>query len=245
MSLKIKKYFNKESKKGRYVRNYVEDTMIFYKDQLKIISDYINEIDYFLEIGFGAGLFLRAINTRFEIDKVCGIDLSEQMVKRARTNNFILIQGEILNIPFKERSFNLIYIESLLHHLISDTKKKSKDLTILALKNIRNILKPEGFLLLKEVFYESYIFSKLTSLLVFYLLKMFNTINIPPPIKEASRNLMVSFYTRSELEELLKDHNGIIVEKKEYEKKCNLKEKIFFLDKKGVIIFLVQFPSRH
>jgi len=241
---KVKRYFNKESVKGTYTREEVE--IDYYDDRIKIIHQYTDKIDYFLDVGCGSGLFLKTVEMKLGVGKIFGVDISDEMIKKSysrlqKSNDASLLLSDVLKLPFKKRVFDFIYTESLLHHVIGRTKAQSKDLSRMALCQMRDILKTNGFLLLTELFYESYGFSTLTSYILFYFLSFFDKYNLSPPLKKAPMGLIVSFYTREELEKMIKSINGTIIEKQEIKWGRGYKEKATLLKDRGEITYLIQF----
>ncbi|MEW6295906.1 MAG: class I SAM-dependent methyltransferase [Candidatus Diapherotrites archaeon] len=78
-----------------------------------------------LEIGCGAGRFTRVLG---EKNKVFPTD-----VKKYELNDFV--QASAFNLPFKEKSFDAVFVAFVLHHL-KDINK--------VLKEIKRVLKPKG-----------------------------------------------------------------------------------------------------
>ena len=222
--------------------------MDYYEDKISLLSKYADKIDYVLDVGCGSGVFLQAVQLAIDIDKIIGVDLSEEMIKKSlfhhdSSENISLLNCDVLRLPLKGSSFNLIYVESLLHHLVGETRAQSKNQARMAIKGMSDLLRPNGFLLLTELFYESYGFSTFTSSIIFTFLSLFDKYNVSPPLKEAPKGLIVSFYTRKELYEMIESLNGTIVEEQEIEWGRGFKEKAVLLKKRGKITYLIQFSN--
>ena len=241
----IKDYFDRMGILNRYTGTHIKDPIEYYDNELKLMLQHLNKISCLLDIGCGSGLFLQAIENTIKIDKICALDVSIEMIKKAfitcSSNNIIFCQGDALRLPFKKHFFTLVHTESLLHHLIAETRTKSRNLASMAIKEMLNVLKSNGFLLLTEIYYESYGSSSVTSHIIFTLLSFLNKLNIKLPIEEAPKGLIVSFYTRSELEEIIKSINGVILKKLKKGWKVGFKERIALLNKRGKITYLVKF----
>jgi ubiquinone/menaquinone biosynthesis C-methylase UbiE len=89
----------------------------------------------FLDVGCGTGHLSKIANRHF---KMCvGVDISEAMLKKARSSINNLAFADILQLPFKEDSFDMIGCHSVLHHL-SDP--------VLFVKIAYRLLRPGGIL---------------------------------------------------------------------------------------------------
>lgn len=76
-----------------------------------------------LDVGCGTGNVLEKLIPKF--DCVVGIDLSKEMLSRAKLNhldrgeNLTLVRGRIANLPFPDNCFDMVSAYSVLHHLPS------------------------------------------------------------------------------------------------------------------------------
>jgi len=100
-----------------------------------------------LDVGCGTGAFAIRLK-RNGFSKVCGIDISSEMIEVARdisTEKKLDIEykiGSILEIPYPNNSFDIIWGGCILHHL-------PKDISIIA-KELYRILKQRGKVFLFE-----------------------------------------------------------------------------------------------
>lgn len=107
----------------------------------------IEEQDHILEIGFGNGKYIADIIKRIKGTHVCGIDYSDTMVQAATKLNKAFIkqgrvqikQGDIEKIPFDDSMFNKIFSVNTIYFWSRP---------ILALRDIRRVLKPGGRLVI-------------------------------------------------------------------------------------------------
>lgn len=84
-----------------------------------------------LDNGCGTGLLLELLSGR----RVVGLDLSPRMVEFAAETARPVLRGDSLNLPFPDRTFEVVLARSLLHHL--PDKQRGVD-------EIARVLKPEG-----------------------------------------------------------------------------------------------------
>lgn len=110
--------FNKdyEAQKQEYDRKYLEDILA------QIFSDYhLKRNDVYLEIGCGLMFLGQEIAKRGL--KVIGIDFSlsaliiaKKMLEKNKIKNYLLIHGDIQNIPLREGTVDLIYGGGVIEH---------------------------------------------------------------------------------------------------------------------------------
>jgi len=85
-----------------------------------------------------------------------GIDISEKMLSLCgRSLN--LIQGDALHLPFRSASFDVIYMDTPLHHITSPSHLSAIELQEKALKEAVRVLKPNGYLIVRELYYDTVI----------------------------------------------------------------------------------------
>lgn len=97
----------------------------------------IKKTDKVLEIGCATGYGLLDISKK--TNKVYGIDLTPEMVKKSKKRNktAIVSEGNATKLKFKNNSFNKVYISNVLEILSEKEKVK-------ALKEIKRVLKKNG-----------------------------------------------------------------------------------------------------
>jgi SAM-dependent methyltransferase len=169
-----------------------------------------------LDIGCGDGSFIKnALTGGIDADFV-GFDISINMLKMAK-NSFDrsgvqLIAADGFKMPLKpEAKFDLIHIDSVLHHLIGKTRAESVRLIDLFCKQLRNRLSKNGSLIVEEVYYASHPFPQITSCMIFYGLKLLNflRLDLSKIMGDLLPGLEVNFLHPKQIEELLGKY-GII-----------------------------------
>jgi len=112
----------------------------FFLRRLTLALDFLNgrHFDSILEIGFGSGVLLPELSKRS--NHLFGIDIHDSIAKviemsRNENINTMLTRGDILQLPYKDESFDCVISIATMEHI--------KDLS-LAVFEIRRILKKNG-----------------------------------------------------------------------------------------------------
>ena len=117
MSQKSQSNFNDEEWWEKHFNRHPSEKIVelFAMPRIKIIMDYvsINKNTKILDIGCGTGNFTYYFQKLS--NEVRGMDNSPIMVKRNPCNNITL--GDANNIPFPDKSFDLVFCSNLLHHV--------------------------------------------------------------------------------------------------------------------------------
>jgi len=187
---------------------------------------------HIIDIGGGGGLFAGLCITRIQNSKVMIIDPSPALLSKNLPKGVIPIIGSLPNnisIPDKAE---YIHLKEVLHHITDINEAQTKIRMMQSLNKINEILDCGGYLLLHEIYYESFFSQTLTRNIIFYILKLQNFFNLKIPSKKFIKGLDVLFLTRYEIEEMLIKCNFEIVEKKEFEWSLSKKYRYCFLLKK-------------
>ncbi len=126
-----------ENKRNKGYHKMIDDL------EISIVLENINKNSEVLEVGCGTGLILKEITKKTK--KAVGIDLSENMLLKAKERNLEVYKSDAQNMPFEDNSFNVVYSFKVLAHIenIEET-----------LKEIKRVLKPNGIAILE--FYNKY-----------------------------------------------------------------------------------------
>ena len=110
------------------------------KKRLRMMK--IKKTDSVLDLGCGDGLNIMLLN-QMGVKKPVGMDISKKLLKMAQERNpkTKFFVGSAQKTPFKPNSFDIVLIDSVLHHLM-----EYKD----AVKEFKRILKPGGRLCFME-----------------------------------------------------------------------------------------------
>ena len=158
-----KKYFRKNAtlKKGYYASKYTEelkqqirkrDMWEIYYSSLEEILENNSDSTSIIDVGCGMGNFTLELVNREQFKIIVGIDFLKETLGLACENEKLLdrvsfIEGNLLNIPFNDRSFDITICLNVLHHIhVKDLSKAIQELAritnkylILEIRNERNI----------------------------------------------------------------------------------------------------------
>ena len=102
-----------------------------------------------LDLGCGTGRFTAPLARRFAA-RVIGLDLSKRMLAlAARTlgdSGAVLVQGAAETMPFSDRSFDVVFVSMVLHHIRSSPS---------AIDEVRRVIKPGGTLMIRTASLET------------------------------------------------------------------------------------------
>jgi len=103
---------------------------------------YVKKGDKILDLGCGNGRLYKILKNNGV--EYTGIDISKKLIEIARKNypKARFIVADALNLPFKEKEFDLVFAIALLHHI------PTENLQLRVLKNCFKILKKNGLIIL-------------------------------------------------------------------------------------------------
>ena len=190
------------------------------RDIQKIDTDLLNFIrsncgKKFLDIGGGNGSFAISLLKIFPDLDVTIVDPSENFINIIHEEKMNKIIGYLPDKLNTEESFDFISCNWLFHHIVGSDICNSKNLLIDSIYSIKSHLYRPGYLIVNEIYYEGYIYKTLPRTAIFYMLRLQNKLGIKIPLKYFLNNLLVCFYTRNELKQLLKECGFEIVFSKE------------------------------
>lgn len=175
-----------------------------------------NGIVKILDIGCGDGSFIKSVLTEGIHADFIGVDISIKMLKMAKnsleSSGVQLLAADGFKMPLKPGSkFDLIHIDSVLHHLIGKTRAESVRLIDLFCKQLKDRLSENGSIVVEEIYYVSYIFPQITSSLIFYGLKLLNflRLDVSKIVGELLPGLEVNFLHNNQIEELLEQYGKV------------------------------------
>jgi len=179
----VKSYF--EDHAHNYANRHTEFYLAMMNQIKNIIMTKINNNSNakFLDVGCGDGSFIEAlVKAGINMDYFA-TDISFKMITMAKEKlvgcNVKLFSADGLNVPIRrDIKFDIIHIDSVLHHVIERTRGKSTALIKKILEILVDRLSDNGILIVEEWYYSSYIIPTFTSFVVFYGLKLINFLKL-------------------------------------------------------------------
>jgi SAM-dependent methyltransferase len=169
-----------------------------------------------LDIGCGDGSFIKnGLMAGIYADFI-GFDVAVNMLKLAK-NSLDLCEVQLLaadgfKLPFRpEVKFDLIHLDSVLHHLIGKTRTDSMRLIELFCEQLRDRLSENGSLVVEEVYYASHLSPQITSCMIFYGLKLLNYLHLDVSkiVGELLPGLEVNFLHHKQIEAILEQYGTL------------------------------------
>ena len=106
----------------------------------------------FLEVGFGTGINLSLLKNSTDVE-IFGVELSDEAIKFARKNLYgDFIRADVVNLPFKDDSLDLIYSAGLIEHFKDISKP---------LREMNRCVKNCGYIILTVPGYSFFFYYKL------------------------------------------------------------------------------------
>jgi SAM-dependent methyltransferase len=205
---KVKSYFETHA----HHHAYHTDQVVYRSIIDRILNMNLKEKIKILDIGCGHGTFIESALSSGVDGSFFGTDVSLNMVHMAKANlnqRAELFVADGFSLPLRpDTKFDIIHLDSVLHHLVGETKGQSLDLVERLLGLLVDRLSETGILVIEEVYYDSFVISSITSSIVFYGLKLVNFFNldIRKVVTEFEPGLEVNFLSEKQIERLLKRH---------------------------------------
>lgn len=240
----VKSYFDEYSHHHAYDRDPSSYSQILENIKQILTSDDLNILD----LGCGDGSFFKSLEKSGIKGKFYGVDLSQSMISSALVNlsniHADLLVGDGLNLSFREDlKFDVIHLDCVLHHLISANRRGSKELSRRLLSLLHGRLSQHGMIIVEEMYYDSFLFSEFTSMIVFYGLKFINLfhLNINWLRGEFQPGLEVNFFSDKGLERLFQVVSEKTREVKRTKTRVPKFYRLFLLKEFGRVSYIVYY----
>ncbi len=190
---KYKEVVTKEDLKENSLSSFTSHRM-----RIPVVENFKNKFrinqNNILDIGCSSGVFTRIYSNGQ--NKVFGLDMNLSSLKKARENKINVLLGDVLNLPLKNKRFDVINFCEVIEHLSNPLQ---------ALKEINKVLKDEGLLLLTtnnrcaisllDIINPIIVMERILGL---YLNRI-----LPPPILSGGGNAYHTEFSKREIESLL------------------------------------------
>jgi len=128
-----------------------------YKAIIDFITQQNKENASLIDVGCGDGTVLKAFKDETNVSNFIGMDISTNYLKLAEEKvGCDTFNGSILDDDLVEKidkKFDYVVVGAILHHLIGDNRKESKELAQKALNNAFKLLSDNGHLIISEPTY--------------------------------------------------------------------------------------------
>lgn len=108
------------------------------KISLQLLRKYAKVTGSFLDVGCGIGFFLRHFSETFPRNDLYGVDYSSYNIQKAKKTGAVIKKCDLnVGIPFKDKSFDTLYIAEVIEHMFDPDK---------VFEECSRVLKKEGVL---------------------------------------------------------------------------------------------------
>lgn len=156
------------------------------------------------EFGGGAGQLLGQIRKSYPNYKYTNVEIISDYKQFSASKEIKFVLGSVLHSDFCEGAFDVILMRDVLHHLVGSNHKETLSNQILALKELKRLVRRGGVIFIEEFINESESSSKL----IYYLTKLNSRIGIRIPYLFVSPHAIVSFLSTKKLISLCNDVFG-------------------------------------
>lgn len=203
LEIEIRKHFLTNSGTYAFRRGSIHgflDTLM-----LEYLKSNIDENATVLEVGGGSGFMLDLVGSAVETSELVNCELVTEAYMEQSNPGISLVKGNVISLPFRERSFDLVLAMNLLHHLVGGTVTLTRKNQVSAIGELTRLLKPGGTLLIFEQCYRLAAFNWL----LFWITRILSSNGIEIGIVGIEKNVIVSFLTPSKISRMLDNEPSI------------------------------------
>lgn len=109
----------------------------------------------FLDVGGGNGVFVDRILSQYAKSRGTLIDNSEYLLEQNKANEhktLVCDSVEKIDEIFKDQKFDVIFINWLLHHLVSSSYRQTRSNIVTCLTSLRRLLTENGSVAILEIY---------------------------------------------------------------------------------------------
>jgi len=180
-----------DSNTSLYVDKIAENYSAICGERLGMIEQYLEAHTgqplSVLDVGCGAGVFTDLLVSKYPTVRAYGLDSSIGMLARnVPATGKSLVLGDAKALPFRTGSFDLINLDTVMHHLVDFEGYQS---TLGAIEHfmtsLRGLLKPGGFVIVREIYHEFVLRENLGTRLMYEL----STLRLPGMVAKLLKRL--------------------------------------------------------
>jgi SAM-dependent methyltransferase len=170
---------------GKNVELYVDKTLDCYEkaslerlSTLALVTGYHSTTKFrLMDVGCGGGFFLDLFLNTFPSASAWGVDICPAMLQaNTPSRKKTLCQGDALHLPEHSGDFEVINIDTVMHHLIAGRSyQRTMTRIVECLKHLQSRLMPGGVICVREIYHEYIGCESLGSRLIFFL----GTLSLP------------------------------------------------------------------
>lgn len=179
------------------------------------------------EFGGGAGQLLNKIGEHYPNACFTNVEIVDDYQKYLVSKKIKFVKSSILDSGFPDKSFDVLIIRDILHHLVGRSYKKTHNNQHQALQELKRLIEPGGAIFIEELTNSS---EKATQI-IYFLSKLNSKLGINFPSFQISSKAVVAFLTPNKLKQLCYSVFGSasIIKESRYQQKAELTGKLLHL----------------
>lgn len=186
-----------------------------------------------VDVGGGSGTFARLALSKADVD-VTIMDPSEAMLAQLDEPRVRKRVGRLPDDVAEGAPHDFLHVSQVFHHLVGPTVRQSRRSCAASLKALHDALADDGYLLVSEQYYESFLMPRFTRWAIFWLLRIQNKLRIRLPREDFLMDLLVCFYTRADLDKLLGEAGFVTLHERSGVAKVAPLERLVLLRRRGI-----------
>jgi len=156
------------------------------------------------EFGGGNGQLLAQIQKIYPNSSLTNVEIIEDYKRYLVSKKIKFVLDSILDSNFPDKSFDVVIVRDVLHHLIGRSYKETINNQEHALKELKRLVRPNGVIFIEEFINES----RVATRAIYYLSWLNTKIGVHLPSTFISKSVIVSFLTSKKLLNMCKSIFG-------------------------------------